>query len=138
MKDIKDVRKAFEVVLKDVFVSPDLKKNFVVYADAGVHVRKEKDPASGLITLYGDRGSLYIKFKKQIVSARMIRMDLKRREIFGEGNAMMREGDRVITGDKFYFNSDTQRGIIYNANTYIKPYFYYGKSIKKIGTRIMS
>ena len=135
MKDVRDARKAFEIVVKDVFVSPDLKKNFVVYADAGVHVRKEKDPASGLITLHGDRGNLYIKFQKQVISARLIRMDLKRKEMFGEGDAMMREGDRIITGDKFYFNSETKRGIIYNAHTYIKPYFYYGKSIKKIGDR---
>jgi len=133
LRDIRDMRRAYEVVVKDVFVSPDLKKNFVVYADAGVHIRSRKDPASGLITLYGDRGSLYIKFKKQLVSARLIRMDLSRREVFGEGDAMMRDEERVIVGEKFYFNSETQHGIIYNANTYIRPYFYFGESIKKIG-----
>ena len=135
LKDVKDLRKVFEVVVKDVFVSPDLKKKFFISADAGVHIRSKKDPASGLLTLYGDQGSLYIKFQKQVVSARLIRIDLSRKEVFGEGNAMMREGDRVIVGDKFYFNSETKHGIIYNAKTYIKPYFYYGKSIKKIGDR---
>ncbi len=135
IKIIKDNRKMQEVILKDFFSSPDVKKNFVVYADEGENIRKEKDPKTGLITLRGEMGNLYVKFKEQTVSASMIRIDLEKHEIYGEGNAMLRDAKNIIIGDKFYFNSETKLGILYNAETYMDPYFYKGKTIKKIGEK---
>lgn len=132
---IQDSRKAAEVLIQDVFRSPDLNNNFVVQADEGVHVRSTKDANAGLITLRGDNGNLRIKFKEQTISARLIRLDMKRREIYGEGNAIIREKDRVIVGDKFYFNSDSKFGVIYNAQTFMPPYYYFGKKIKKVGDK---
>jgi len=133
IKIIKDNRKKQVVVLKDYFSSPDIKKNFVVYADEGENIRKEKNPKTGLITLRGEMGNLYVKFKDQTVSASLIRIDLENHEIYGEGNAMLRDSKNIIIGDKFYFNSETKLGILYNAETYMDPYFYKGKTIKKIG-----
>lgn len=135
MKELKDTRKSSRLVVRDLFDNPDLKKNFVIYADQGVHVRSTKDSENGLVTLRGDQGNLFVKFQKQLISARLIRLDIKRREIFASGNAMLKEGDRILIGDKFYFSTETKQGVIYNAQTYIKPYFYYGKKIKKIGER---
>ncbi len=132
---IQDPRKPAEVMIQDVFRSPDLNNNFVVQADEGVHVRSTKDANAGLITLRGDNGNLRIKFKDQTISARLIRLDMKRREIYGEGNATIREKDRVIVGDKFYFNSDSKYGVIYNAQTFMPPYYYFGKKIKKVGEK---
>lgn len=135
LADLKDNRTPSKLVVQDLFDNPDLKKNFVVYADQGVHVRSSKDSENGLVTLRGDQGNLYVKFQSQLISARLIRLDIKRRQIFASGNAMLKEGDRILIGDKFYFSTETKQGVIYNAQTYIKPYFYYGKKIKKIGER---
>lgn len=132
---IRDSRKKAQIVVKDVFRNFDLGKDFVIRADEGVYVRRKTDPESGLITIRGEEGNLYVRFKKQLVSANLIRLDRKRKELFGEGNAMIREGDRVIVGDKFYFNAETKYGVVYNAQTYIKPYYYFGDKIKKIGER---
>ncbi len=134
-KVLADKRKKAEIRIKDIFKSPDLNKNFVIYADEGVHIRSKKDPESGIITIRGEMGNLYIKYKNRLISARLIKVDLKRNEVFGEGNAMLKEKGRIIIGDKFYFNSKTKHGVVYNARTYIKPYFYFGKKIKKIGDK---
>jgi len=132
---IQDPRTPYELVIQDVFRSPNLDDNFVVYADEGVHVRSTRDPNSGIITLRGDNGNLRVQFKTQTITARLIRIDMKRKEIFGEGNAVIRDGDSVIVGEKFYFNSESKYGVIYDAQTYIAPYYYHGKKIRKVGEK---
>jgi hypothetical protein len=132
---LRDPRTPFELLIKDVFHSPNLDENFVVYADEGVHVRSARDPNSGIVTLRGDNGNLRVHFKDQTITARLIRIDMQRKEIFGEGNAVIRDGTNVIVGDKFYFNSDSQYGVIYNAETFMEPYFYFGKRIRKVGEK---
>jgi len=132
---MQDPRTPFELLIKDVFHSPNLDENFVVYADEGVHVRSARDPNSGIVTLRGDNGNLRVQFKDQTITARLIRIDMQRKEIFGEGNAVIRDGQNVIVGEKFYFNSDSQYGVIYSAETFMEPYYYYGKKIRKVGEK---
>ena len=133
MSLVHDSRTPSELLIKDVFRSPNLDDNFVVYADEGVHVRSSRDPNSGIVTLRGDNGNLRVHFKDQTITARLIRIDMHRKEIFGEGNAVIRDKNSVIVGDKFYFNSDSQYGVIYSAETFMAPYYYYGKKIRKVG-----
>ncbi|MDR2734000.1 MAG: hypothetical protein LBC99_05065 [Spirochaetota bacterium] len=132
---VQDPRKPSELLIQDVFRSPSLDDNFVVYADEGTHVRSTTDPESGIITLRGDNGNLRLRFKEQTITARLVRIDMPRKEVFGEGDVVIRDGNNLIVGEKFYFNSDSQYGVIYNAATFMEPYYYYGKKISKVGEK---
>lgn len=84
----------------------------------------------GLLRL---RGRVKIRMGTRTVEADLLMVNIRTSEIYGEGNIVLAEGELKVTGEKFIYDNRTGQGVVYEADTYLKPIYYLGRKIKKTG-----
>ncbi|MCX7998632.1 MAG: LPS-assembly protein LptD, partial [Leptospiraceae bacterium] len=97
-------------------------------ANEGEYVSIDKTKGGVLIL----RGRVKIKVKEGTLSADSISIDSKRNEIYAEGTIVYKKGNLEVKGDKFIYDIELERGIIYDAKANLFPIYFVGKTIKKI------
>jgi hypothetical protein len=93
------------------FVSVDKTKNGVLILKGRVKIR------------LGEEG---------VLEANTISVDTKRNEIYAEGGIKFKDGLAEIEGDKFIYDFDNERGVVYDSKASFQPITFQGKKIKKI------
>jgi hypothetical protein len=84
---------------------------------------------SGVLVL---RGRVRIKVKEGTITADTISVDTKKNEIYAEGGINYKDGPVEIQGDKFIYDINNERGIIYDTKASMFPVNFIGKKIKKL------
>ncbi len=78
------------------------------------------------------RGGVILKFKDNILQAEIIKFNPHTGEIFGQNNVKWQNSDKKIEGDFFFFDNETQTGILFDGKTNIKPLYYHGDSFQQL------
>jgi hypothetical protein len=97
-------------------------------ATEGEFISVDKTKAGVLIL----RGRVKIKVAEGSLSADNISVDSKRNEIYAEGGVVYKKGPLEIKGEKFIYDINLERGIVYNVNASMFPVYFVGKKMKKI------
>ncbi|MCB1177617.1 MAG: LPS-assembly protein LptD [Leptospiraceae bacterium] len=84
---------------------------------------------SGVLIL---RGRVKLKVSEGSLTADNISVDSQRNEIYAEGGVVYKKGPMEIKGEKFIYDINLERGIIYNVNASMFPVYFVGKKIKKV------
>ncbi|MBL8019662.1 MAG: LPS-assembly protein LptD [Leptospirales bacterium] len=109
-------------------------------AAEGEFLRGE-DEGAGLMTL---RGRIRLRLSSGLVLADTVIVDTKRQEIFAEGNVVYyKDADKEgkggeIRADRFLYDQRLGTGILYNADGYLSPIYFMGKSIQQISEKKIS
>ena len=59
-------------------------------------------------------------------------IDTKKNEIYAEGGIDYKDGPVDIKGDKFLYDINNERGVIYDTKASMYPVNFIGKKIKKL------
>ncbi len=109
--------------------SPKSKPPFVIEnAGEGEFLSIDKTK-SGVLVL---RGRVRVKVKDGFITADTISIDTKKNEIYAEGGIFYKDGPVEVKGDKFIYDINNERGIIYDTKASIYPVNFIGKKIKKL------
>ncbi len=84
---------------------------------------------SGVLVL---RGRVKVKVGEGFIIADSISVDTKRNEIYAEGGIFYKDGPMEIRGDKFIYDINQERGIVYDTKASMFPVNFSGKKLKKI------
>lgn len=78
------------------------------------------------------KGGIILKMKNRIINAETIKINPQSGEIFGTGGVTLQDEEQTVTGERFYFDNHTGRGIVYNAKAAFKARYFWGDSFKRI------
>lgn len=85
-------------------------------------------------------GNVFIIFEEKKIYADLMIIKLfneKAEEIIATGNVLIESEKSITIGEKLFFYPNTKKGIIYQAETYNKPYFIRAESFKFSGEEKM-
>lgn len=108
---------------------------YIRNADQIIYSQKKDKAGYSKALLYGN---VYIVYnEKQIYSDQMeIRfLNDKAKIVHASGNVIIQTEKTITVGDRLVFYTDKNTGIIYNAETYNKPFFIQGDYFKFIGEK---
>jgi hypothetical protein len=113
-------------------LTPESKKDappFVIEnASEGEFLSVDKT-RSGVLIL---RGRVKVKVSEGSLTADSISVDSKKNEIYAEGGIIYKKGPMEIKGDKFIYDINFERGVVYSASASMFPIYFVGKKMKKI------
>ncbi len=113
---------------KEMQKKKDLKDVIIIErADEGEYVQL-KTTDQEILTASGNVHLIYNKIR---LKADKIKLNTKTKEMMCEGNVILFDGSKEITGKKIFYNLDTEYGIIYEGKSKIGRIIYKGKKIKK-------
>ncbi len=78
------------------------------------------------------RGRVKVKVRDGSIIADTISIDTKKNEIYAEGGIYYKDGPVEIKGDKFIYDINNERGVIYDTKASMFPVNFIGKKIKKL------
>lgn len=78
------------------------------------------------------RGRVRVKVREGTITADSISVDTQRNEIYAEGGIYYKDGALEIRGDKFIYEIDKERGVIYDTKASMYPVNFSGKKMKKV------
>ena len=84
---------------------------------------------SGVLIL---RGKVMIKIGQGHLVADSISVDSKKNEIYAEGGIEFTDKALSVKGEKFLYDINMERGVVYDTKATLYPSFFVGKKIKKI------
>lgn len=120
--------------VKDPFQFPkndesDQQQNFVIEnATEGEFMQVDRN-RSGVLIL---RGRVKIRLSSGLLEADSITVDSSRKEIYAEGGITYQDGPIEASGERFIYDIQLQRGVLYKAKGDAKTAFFVGEKIKKI------
>ncbi|MEM7181409.1 MAG: LPS-assembly protein LptD [Spirochaetota bacterium] len=104
-------------------------ENFIIEnATEGEFIKVDKTH-SGILIL---RGRVRIRLGSGVLEADSITVDSDRKEIYAEGGIKYEDGPIKASGEKFIYDLNLQRGILYKVKADAKTAFFLGEKIKKI------
>ncbi|MDH5720013.1 MAG: hypothetical protein OEZ13_05245 [Spirochaetia bacterium] len=77
-------------------------------------------------------GGIVVRIGKITMQAETVKYNPKTGEIFGEGNVVIHDKLQKTTGEKFIYDNNTGEGLIYGAESFLKPIYLIGESIKRV------
>lgn len=95
-------------------------------ANEGEYIQGD-DSKQGLLTL---RGRIRLRLPNGSVYANTVIIDTKRQEIYAEGDLLYRSSESEIRAERMLFDQKLGTGILYNANGYTNPVFFFGQSLQ--------
>ncbi len=78
------------------------------------------------------KGEVYLRYNKVLLRADELRLNVKTKEMLCQGNVILWDGKKELTGDKIFYDLNTRNGIIYDGRSEIGQIVYYGGKIEKI------
>jgi hypothetical protein len=84
---------------------------------------------SGVMIL---RGKVRVKIGKGSIKADSITIDSSKKELYAEGNIQFEDGPITATGDKLIYDTELQRGVIYNTKAKVGTSYFIGKKFKRL------
>ena len=84
---------------------------------------------SGVLIL---RGKVKIKIGQGHLVADSISVDSQKNEIYAEGGIEFTDKALSVKGEKFLYDINMERGVVYDTKATLYPSFFVGKKIKKI------
>jgi LPS-assembly protein len=79
-------------------------------------------------------GGVSLRYRNLEVLARRVDVDLKTRMVHAEGDVVLDEGPRRVSGDRLEYDLDERTGTVYNASAYVAPdLYFYGDEVRKTG-----
>lgn len=106
----------------------DLKDVIIIEsADEGEYLQLE-DTEQEILTA---SGNVHLVYNKIRLKADKIKLNTKTKEMMCEGNVILFDGTKEVTGKKVFYNLDTEYGIIYQGESKIGQIIYKGEKIKK-------
>lgn len=78
------------------------------------------------------RGGIIVRSGKAFLRAETVKINTKTGEIFGEGQVSFESEGARLTGDKFYYENNSDAGVVYSAHGESAPFFLAGSSIKQV------
>lgn len=84
---------------------------------------------SGVLIL---RGKVRLKLAQGTLTADSISIDSKRNEIYAEGGIDYKDQALNVKGDKFIYDLNFQRGVVYDTKASLYPSYFVGKKLRKI------
>ena len=112
--------KEVEETLKDVVIVENAEEGEFLQVDAE---NQEYISASG---------EVHLRYNKIRLKADWVKLNTKTKEMLCEGNVILYDGTKEMTGEKIFYNLDTGMGIIYYGKSKIGDLIYKGKKIKKV------
>jgi hypothetical protein len=113
----------------------DLQKNeskqnsFVIENAAEGELLSIDKTKSGVLIL---RGKVRLKIGEGTLTADSIYVDSKKNEIYAEGGIQYTDKALKVTGDKFIYDTNLERGVVYDTKATLYPSYFVGKKIRKI------
>ncbi|MBN1899507.1 MAG: hypothetical protein JW827_12085 [Spirochaetes bacterium] len=89
---------------------------------------KLEDPEQEILTATGD---VHLVYNRMRLRADKMKLNSKTKEMLCEGDVILFDGSKEITGDKIFYNLDTEYGVIYQGKSKIGQIIYRGEKIKK-------
>ncbi|MBU1076236.1 MAG: hypothetical protein KKH98_03015 [Spirochaetes bacterium] len=77
-------------------------------------------------------GNVHLKYNKLRLKADKVRVNNQTKEMLCEGNVILYDGAKELTGEKIFYNLDTGMGIIYFGKSRMGELIYKGEKIKKV------
>ncbi len=77
-------------------------------------------------------GNVKIEYFNKLIKANVLRVNYTKKIVVGSGNITYIDGKSEYRANGIYYNLKEDRGIFYNAETYLGNFIYKGKNIKKI------
>jgi len=78
-------------------------------------------------------GGVELKYRDLKVTAERVRVDIPTSQLTAEGNVVLDEGPRRLTGEALEFDLNTQTGRVIEATAYVDPgYYFSGREIAKL------
>ncbi len=81
------------------------------------------------------KGGIMIKIGGRTLEAEIVKINAATGEIYGEGGIKLTDGLQTIQGDRFIYDNKNQQGVVYKADTYLKPVYYMGEKIKQVSEK---
>ncbi len=79
-------------------------------------------------------GNVHVKYQDMDIYADRAEIDLTTKAVTGEGNVVVDQGPRRMTGETLTWDLDTKTGKLDNATAQVAPdYYFTGKEIEKTG-----
>ncbi|MEZ5331761.1 MAG: putative LPS assembly protein LptD [Thermoanaerobaculia bacterium] len=79
-------------------------------------------------------GGVSLRYRNLEVLAQRVDVDLKTRVVHAEGDVVLDEGPRRVSGDRLEYDLDSKTGTVYNARAYVAPdLYFYGDEVSKTG-----
>lgn len=78
------------------------------------------------------RGKVILTIGKGELKAETVSIDSSRKEVYAEGGIEYSDGPILVRGDKFLYDLNLQRGVIYDTKASMYPAYYIGEKIKKL------
>lgn len=77
-------------------------------------------------------GNVNLRYNRILLRAEKVRLNTKTREMMCEGNVVLYDGTKELTGEKIFYDLATGSGIIYDGRSKIGSYVYGGEKLKKV------
>lgn len=120
-KDDRSEKKEREITdIKDVVI--------IENADEGEYLRI-RDNNQEILTA---EGNVHLRYNKIKLKADKVKLNNQTKEMLCEGNVVLFDGSKELTGEKIFYNLDTEMGIIYQGKSRIGDLIYKGNKIKKV------
>jgi len=105
------------------------KKDVIIIetAEEGEYLKIEK-PEQEILTA---AGNVHLVYNKIRLKANQVKLNTVTKEMMCEGNVILFDGSKEITGERIFYNLDTGYGIIYKGSSKLGSLVYKGEKIKK-------
>ncbi len=100
-------------------------------AAEGEYLQGEED-SRGLLKL---RGRIRLRLPSGVLTADTVIVDIKRRELYAEGNLEYRSQNGLVKAERFIYSQSLGTGILYRASGYEKPIHFVGKNLLQSGPK---
>lgn len=121
--DVHDEKEVKEQITIDKYKDIIIIEN----AEEGEYLQVTEDDQK----LLSATGEVHLIYNKIRLRSDKIKLNTRTREMLCEGNVVLFDGSKEITGDRVFYNLDTSMGIIYSGKSQIGDLVYRGEKIKK-------
>lgn len=104
-------------------------KNVIIIerADEGEYLKLE-DTDQEIISASGNVHLIYNKIR---LKTEKLKLNTRTKEMMCEGNVILFDGAKELTGERIFYNLDTGYGVVYNGESQLGSLIYRGERIKK-------
>ncbi len=96
-------------------------------ADGGEYLKIDENNQE-ILTAFGNVQLAYNKIR---IKTEKIKLNVQTKDMMCEGNVILFDGSKEITGEKIFYNLNTEYGVIYKGKSKIGEIIYTGEKIKK-------
>ena len=110
---------------KDDDPEKSLMKGIVYTADNIEYLKAEK------VVIGTGNVKVVVEDENVVLTADKVTIDLYQKMAYAEGNAALKQQDRILKGNNITFDFLTKQGFVDSAKVFVQPWSIYGKNIEK-------